>query len=125
MAYITVCEMSPDTYEVDSMFIGRPFSLRIGLHFELPFDGLTIGRSLENDLALPGSRAMRFHCQIYRRGTHYVLKYVLLRQMAIYNGKPHNLIDRPLMDGDTFNVANIHLLYSDSIQLDPQAADSK
>ncbi|MFM9063958.1 MAG: FHA domain-containing protein, partial [Pirellula sp.] len=87
MAYITVCEKFSDISEVDSMFIGRPFSLRIGLHFELPFDGLTIGRGLENDLALPGSLGNRFHCRIFRQGEQYVLKYFETRQCPVYNGK--------------------------------------
>ena len=123
MAYITVCEMiCPDTYEVDSMFIGRPFSLRIGLHFELPFDGLTIGRSLANDLALPGSRGMRSHCRIYRQGEQYVLKYFVTRQIPLYNGKCHDGRELAMIEGDTFDVANITFRYCNSVPLDPQFA---
>ncbi|MFM8262408.1 MAG: FHA domain-containing protein [Pirellula sp.] len=104
------------------MFIGRPFSLRIGLHFELPFDGLTIGRGLENDLALPGSLGNRFHCRIFRQGEQYVLKYFETRQCPVYNGKCQWGGEHAMIDGDTFNVANITFRYCDSVPLDPQFA---
>ena len=99
-------------------FLGRPYEVRAGTVFELPADGLRVGRNPANDLVLHMRHVSSFHLRLTREGDHYVYEDVGSRQTPFYNGEPAvsraGRFRRAVADGDTFNAAWVWFRYSES-----------
>ena len=83
---------------------------------ELTDHPVTIGRSPENTLVLPDSRASRVHCIVEDIDGHWCVRDMESRNGTTLNGEPLKVIER-LNNGDVIKIgrAKIHFI-------DPEAA---
>lgn len=88
----------------------QPALIVDGVEFPLDKHVTTIGRHVQNDVALPNqAAASRFHCRVMRFKNIYILQDLNSTNGTMFKDEPITA-PMPLHNGDEFFIADTHIV---------------
>jgi len=97
------------TYRAAEARPGRAWLEIGGARYPVPEDGLTVGRSTDNDLHLADGVVSRRHARIYLRGGAFTLTDLHSSNGTFVNGR--RIRERPLRDGDEIRIGRTRMVF--------------
>ncbi|GEM_PF-2143577 len=85
-----------------------------GKRFEIPPQGLTIGRHDQRDIVLQDVAASRFHAEVAPRGDVYWVRDCNSANGVLVNGQ--KVREKPLRDGDVLKIGSTELRFGADLQ---------
>jgi pSer/pThr/pTyr-binding forkhead associated (FHA) protein len=82
-----------------------------GAPFQITSDVINIGRMIDNDLAIDDPYVSRYHIQLRRRGSEYLLFDINSSRGTLVNGV--RVREHALRSGDVIDIGRSRLIYMD------------